>query len=221
MIRLIWKDYKFSRWWIIINLSVIVILGVVGIYLSFYKEFPGFIFPGMAAVLMFSWSLFAGMLHYFNDDNGNFREFLNTLPIQRWKILLSKVIILSFENLIYWFLILLSLYFSLKPFSPESLELPVNITLLSYISLVLTTLTINILSVSAAAFMKEFPAKYLLCFIFVIISIIVLQFIPSPNLKIHYTDGKLYLDMGYIIKNFIVSLLILALAFFWVEKRTV
>ncbi len=221
MIKLIWKDYKFSRWWIIINLSVIVILGAVGVYLSLYKEFPGFIFPGMAAVVMFFWSFFAGMSHYFNDDNGNFREFLNTLPIQRWKILLSKVIILSLENIIYWFLILLAIYFSFESLSPASFELPGSITLLSYISLVLTTLTITILSVSAAAFMKEFPAKYLLGFIFVIISIIILQFIPSPDLKVYYPDGKLYIDIGYTVKNFVVSLLVFVIACFWVEKRTV
>ena len=102
MRMLLWKDFKNSKWWIAGNVLIITVLGLLGVYLSKYKDFPGFIFPILSGVGVVFWSFVSGMSHYFNDDNGNAREILNTLPIPRWKILFSKMVILFMENVVYW-----------------------------------------------------------------------------------------------------------------------
>ncbi|MEO0207082.1 MAG: ABC-2 transporter permease [candidate division WOR-3 bacterium] len=224
MRALLWKDFKITKWWIFSNILIISSLGGIGLYLSYYRNFPGFIPVLLSGVGIFFWSFISGMAHYFNEDNGNLREFLNTLPVHRWKILLSKWILLAVENSLYWLLFFLFLYLSARPFISTG-DYSVNGIIVSYILSLLTTLTISSLSLSMSSFTKELPARWFLTVLLVILSLIALQFIPAPKITFKITEMYLgenvkpYVDIGYTVKNFLVSLCVLVVSSFWVSKR--
>lgn len=220
MRALLWKDFKITKWWILSNILIISSLGAVSLYLSYYRDFPGFVVVLLSGIGIFLWSFVSGMAHYFNEDNGNLREFLNTLPVHRWEILLSKWILLVIENALYWFLFFLFFYFSARPFG-----VGINGVVLSYISSFLATLTLSSLSLSISSFTKELPARWFLTTILVILSLIALQFIPSPKIMFKiseiYLEGGIepYVNIGYLVKNFLASVCVMIIGSIWVSKR--
>lgn len=225
MRALLWKDFKITKWWIFSNTLILSSIGATGLYLSYYRNFPGFILVLLSGVGIFFWSFISGMAHYFNEDNGNLREFLNTLPVHRWEILLSKWILLVIENTLYWFIFFLFFYLSARPFLDTG-SYSLNVILLSYISSLLTTLTISSLSLSISSFTKELPARWFLTVLLVILSLIALQFIPAPKITFKIAEmylwennAKPYVDMGYTVKNFLASLCVLMVSSLWVSKR--
>ncbi len=40
---LFWKDFKLSKWWILANVMIISALGIIGVYLTYFRDFPGII----------------------------------------------------------------------------------------------------------------------------------------------------------------------------------
>lgn len=50
---LVWKDFKLSKWWILANVIILSTLGIIGVYLTYFMDFPGIILVllSMAGVL--------------------------------------------------------------------------------------------------------------------------------------------------------------------------
>ncbi len=153
MKALLWKDLKISKWWIFTNSLIILTLGILGSYLSYFTNFPGIIMILISIVGILFWSIFSGISHYFNEDQGNAREFLNTLPVPRWKMLLSKASLLFFENLIYWALALFFLYIHLTKL--QLVDLRIQTLFILYLYAFISTYTISIISLSLSALTKE------------------------------------------------------------------
>jgi|GEM_PF-1071253 len=225
MRMLLWKDIALSKWWIISNVLIISVLGILGIYLSYYKNFPGVILVVLSMVGIFFWSIISGAAHYFNEDHGNAREFLNTLPVPRWKILLSKALILLFENFLYWTLILIFFYITLLEMQTLPPLTP-RILITFYLSAALSTYTLSIVSLSVSALTKEMPARWFLTILFMIVVLIALQFIPSPQLNVQIPElsneqFKAEIDIGFSIKNLASALVFFVISSIWVERRGV
>ncbi len=67
---LLWKDFKLSKWWIFANVMIISALGIIGVYLTYFRDFPGIILVMLSKGWVLFWSLFSGAAHYFNEDQG-------------------------------------------------------------------------------------------------------------------------------------------------------
>jgi len=222
---LLWKDFKLSKWWILANVMIISALGIIGVYLTYFRDFPGIILVLLSMAGVLFWSLFSGAAHYFNEDQGNARESLNTLPVQRWKILLSKALILLLENFLYWSLIVLFFYINLlkaqglPPLTPR-------IFLTFYLSAILSTYTLSVISLSISSLTKDMPARWFLTILLMMAVLIALQFIPSPPFRVYFPELssdyiKAEVDLGYTIKNLVSSFVFFVISSFWVERRGV
>ncbi|MFZ8835187.1 MAG: hypothetical protein ACO2O5_13510, partial [Candidatus Caldipriscus sp.] len=64
MIWLFWKDFKLSKWWILANVMIISALGIIGVYLTYFTDFPGIILVLLSMAGVLFWSLFSGAAHY-------------------------------------------------------------------------------------------------------------------------------------------------------------
>jgi hypothetical protein len=139
--------------------------------------------------------------------------------------LLSKALILLLENFLYWSLIVLFFYINLL--KAQGLPpLTSRIFLTFYLSAILSTYTLSVISLSISSLTKDMPARWFLTILLMMAVLIALQFIPSPPFRVYFPELssdyiKAEVDLGYIIKNLVSSFVFFVISSFWVERRGV
>ena len=104
------KDIRLSLPWFLTNLTVVLLfVGLAAFNIRRGNE-VGVLFFLLAGAGMFLWSIFAGIATYFSEREGRIYEFVNSLPVSRILILLSKEVWLVLQATIYFTVLVLGAY---------------------------------------------------------------------------------------------------------------
>jgi len=232
-LALVEKDIRLSLPWFLTNLAVLVLFVGLSIFYVGRKNDLGVIFLFLAIAGVFLWSIFAGIATYFNERDGRIYEFVNTLPVNRTLVLLSKEVWLVVQATLYVGIVTLGSFALLKV--SGSLDIP-NVKgmftfsdtfkfVLSGYFRVLLTLTAGLLS---AALIKDMPFRWFLAILLLIVLVWSVGWIDlSSLLGVKGMAVRTPEDVSRALNvqvinealRFLVSLVLLFAGGLWIERR--
>ncbi|NPB04301.1 MAG: hypothetical protein GXO39_07830 [Thermotogae bacterium] len=223
---LIVKEVKLSFSWFLANISVLLILSLMGIYYAQRGKEVSILFLLLALGGIGIWSIFSGVATYFNERQGRLYEFVNTLPIHRSFILLAKVIWLAIQSAIYIGLLTAAAYLILNRFSGGNAlaDITLQQAFLGVVAFYLRVMVMVTAGLCAAALVKELPFKWFLAIVMLFIITWSLGWLDLSRyfLKPHGEDVvtflKVHVFSGSLQLGFALALLIVS--GFWIERRT-
>ncbi len=231
---LLYKEIRLSLGWFFANLLIVSSLMGLGVYNAHRGRDVAIVFVFLTISGLFVWSMVAGMATYFLDRQGRVYEFINTLPVSRVYVLLSKGIWLWIQATGYFLVFLLGSFVILqymlsgraveiaRIFQQADLHLSLAVLYAKYLVM------LNV-SLIAAFVAKDMPAKWFFAVLmFALISWVLgwvdpLRFISPDSLpEISGVEGLRNINSVMLLSEvlrFLIGVVLLILCGLWAERH--
>ena len=227
------KDVRLSLVWFFTNTAVLTLFMAIAIYNVQRKNDVGFLFLLLGGAGVFIWSIFAGVATYFSEREGRIYEFVNSLPVNRTLLLLSKEVWLVLQATVYFVIFALAAYIISKMTTDTNVASlgsfintgdALKLALSGYLRILLTLTS----GMVAAALVKDMPFKWFIAILLLVVIVWALGWIDlSPIFGVKTTgvsdpsDLRRVLDVQLLNDGlrFLASLVLLLLGGVWIERR--
>ncbi len=230
------KDVRLSLPWFFTNVAIVSLFVGLSVFYVKRGNNVGLLFLFLAGAGLFLWSIFAGIATYFNERDGRLYEFVNSLPVNRTVILLSKEVWLILQATLYFAILVVGGYLvmkisgSLSIFNVRGIEdlARTSIVAKGILAQYLRILTFLTSGIVSAALVKDLPLRWFFAVLMVMLiswAVGWLDLTPFLGVK-----GTVPGDPNQILRvvnlqllneslRFLATFLLLLLGGVWVERR--
>lgn len=227
------KDVRLSLPWFLTNLTLLLVFLGLSVFFAYRHEEMAFLFLVLSMAGLSIWAIFAGIATYFSEREGRIYEFINTVPINRTFVLLSKLVWLVLQATLYFTVLSVGAFVVFRIYGglnvPEVQEVIgsadlIKLVLSGYFRLLLT-LTSGLV---AASLVKDLPFKWLWALLLLMVIVWAVGWVDLG--PVFGVDVPKVMSPGDLSKvqtvrflnelvRFLISLLFLILGGIWIERR--
>ncbi|NPA80087.1 MAG: hypothetical protein GXO29_03435 [Thermotogae bacterium] len=221
------KDVRLSLSWFLTNVGIILLFNGIALYNAIKGNDIALLFLGMMVVGLLIWSVFAGIATYFSERDGRLYEFINTLPVSRHTVLVSKALWLCLQALIYVALFVAGVILVVKLGKLNIVEGPMSfqLGLMGTLNFYLRITTMLLVGLFSAALVKDIPFKWLMAVIMLFVIVWILGWVDTlinpniRNLSLESADRLLKVQTLAEGLKFAGAWLLVGLGGLWIERR--